>query len=570
MEWLFQNLASSLIYDLLKGGTVHFIQALRGEPQQRALHDVYKQAMTIALTETLSHATETDILQTKSEMSDLLKQLGVKHLLLDVALEERPITLNELLSEVDAGTNISPTSFAVLSRFLDELVVELRVQAEDDNSPLHNLVSLGKLESIQTILKQTITADIRDLKTLLERLIQQQQPVTNRRIPFMPDPPPDDFVMRSREYDASVAALVSKTHEAIAITAALRGAGGFGKTTLARAICHDQQVRDVFRDGILWVTLGENSGEQARVDQLLDLVTELTGGRPAVKTLDAAKAEFRQTLTERHVLLVVDDVWKKEHLEPFLTGGRHCARLVTTRYKDTLPDSAFQQNLDAMKIAEAVKLLGTKLPDGHTAELTALAGRLGEWPLLLRLVNGSLRQYLDIGDDLTEALRRADEALTRKGLTAFDRDDEESRNSAVRATLGVSIDLLRNAADRQRFNRLAIFDEDVDIPLVALEKAWGADDFTVRETCAKLLRAALLLRFDRGSIRLHDVVRSFLRGEHRASLTNWNTALLTAYNPDGKPWHTIPNDGYLYFQLAYHLKEAGQTDELHTLLTGSR
>ena len=48
--------------------------------------------------------------------------------------------------------------------------------------------------------------------------------------------------------------------EPVAITAALKGAGGYGKTTLAQALCHDQRIRDVFDDGILWVTLGENPG----------------------------------------------------------------------------------------------------------------------------------------------------------------------------------------------------------------------------------------------------------------------------------------------------------------------
>jgi hypothetical protein len=43
----------------------------------------------------------------------------------------------------------------------------------------------------------------------------------------------------------------------VAISAALRGAGGYGKTTLARALIHDVRVRGAFDDGILWITLGE-------------------------------------------------------------------------------------------------------------------------------------------------------------------------------------------------------------------------------------------------------------------------------------------------------------------------
>jgi len=36
-----------------------------------------------------------------------------------------------------------------------------------------------------------------------------------------------------------------------AIATALRGAGGFGKTTLALALCHDTEIQVAFSDGIL-------------------------------------------------------------------------------------------------------------------------------------------------------------------------------------------------------------------------------------------------------------------------------------------------------------------------------
>ena len=43
----------------------------------------------------------------------------------------------------------------------------------------------------------------------------------------------------------------------VVITTALQGAGGFGKTTLAMALCHDDDVITAFDDGVLWATLGE-------------------------------------------------------------------------------------------------------------------------------------------------------------------------------------------------------------------------------------------------------------------------------------------------------------------------
>ena len=50
--------------------------------------------------------------------------------------------------------------------------------------------------------------------------------------------------------------ILSEGREPVAITAALRGAGGFGKTELARLLCQDEEIEEAF-GGILWVTIGQ-------------------------------------------------------------------------------------------------------------------------------------------------------------------------------------------------------------------------------------------------------------------------------------------------------------------------
>jgi hypothetical protein len=92
------------------------------------------------------------------------------------------------------------------------------------------------------------------------------------RVPFMVDDLPEDFVSRPEEFDLLIHQLLDmEKEEPLAITAALRGAGGFGKTTLARALCHDERIQEVFDDGILWVTLGEKPGDIAgKVQDLIE------------------------------------------------------------------------------------------------------------------------------------------------------------------------------------------------------------------------------------------------------------------------------------------------------------
>ena len=73
------------------------------------------------------------------------------------------------------------------------------------------------------------------------------------------------------------------------ITTALRGAGGFGKTTLATALCHDPDIQTAFPDDILWIELGEQPPEE------LDLLNRQLAAiepdhRPAVTREEARES----------------------------------------------------------------------------------------------------------------------------------------------------------------------------------------------------------------------------------------------------------------------------------------
>jgi len=180
------------------------------------------------------------------------------------------------------------------------------------------------------------------------------------RVPFMCKDLPLDFVPRPNEFDALIMKLLDeKREEPLAITAALRGAGGYGKTTMAMALCNDERIQDAFDDGILWVTLGENPGNL--VGKLEDLIYTLSEKRPGFTSIDAASAHFAALLADRDILLVIDDVWNSTHLEPFLQGGNRCARLVTTRNEQVLRADVQRIQVDAMQEQEAVRLLGSGL-----------------------------------------------------------------------------------------------------------------------------------------------------------------------------------------------------------------
>jgi WD40 repeat protein len=397
-----------------------------------------------------------------------------------------------------------------------------------------------------------------------------ESPCQQKHVPFMVEDLPEDFVARPNEFNEIVARLLNeKQDSAIAIIAALRGAGGYGKTTLAKALCHNERIQEAFYDGILWVTLGENPGDlTGRVGDLIEI---LSGERSGFESSDAATFRLKELLSDRHMLIVIDDVWNIAHLKPFIQGGPECARLITTRDSSTLPESAERIPVDAMQKDEAVELLRTGLSPADGEALQKLAADLGEWPLLLKLVNSALREHVRSGLDIDSALDYVNEDLSELGLTAFDAEDPRKRDQAAAATLGLSLKHL-SEDERARYSELAIFPEDVDIPLYTLEKLWGTigglKPVHVRRLCSKLYhRLSLLHTYDAANqtIRLHDVVRKYLIIEKEEKLSSIHEQFLDAYG-HGK-WTDLPaTESYLWNHLAYHLVEAAREDELRKLL----
>jgi WD40 repeat protein len=385
-------------------------------------------------------------------------------------------------------------------------------------------------------------------------------------------PAPEPFVQRSEYAKVWDALLLDEPGAAgrattVGITTAIHGAGGFGKTALAIELCYDEQLRERYPDGILWATLGEEIDAAGRLARVRDLIRWWTEkDPPAFETVSAASAHLREELHGKRVLLVVDDIWRPEDVTPFQGLA---PLLVTTRDSRTLPSDAVQVHVDAMEVLEAVRLLGAGLPAGAEAELKTLAARLGEWPLLLKIVNRQLRDLVQKDGLAPErALREVVEALDAEGLTVFDREDLESRGQAVARTVGASLRRLAGE-DVSLFEQLAIFPEDKDIPLQILEKLWGSGSFATKKLCGQLHDLSLLLRFDRqaGTIRLHDVIRAYLLKRGESQLVAWHRRLLDACRPANGRWPDLPKDeSYLWNHLIHHLLGAGQSDVCRALL----
>jgi|GEM_PF-1671839 len=387
-------------------------------------------------------------------------------------------------------------------------------------------------------------------------------------------PRSEGFVLRP-ELEAVMAALTREPEEgahvptAVALTTALRGAGGFGKTALAQVVCEQEATRKRFPAGILWATLGQRLTEAQRLARVRDLLRWWTRREPSsYETLESAAAFLRESLSGHRVLLVLDDVWLLADVAPFAGLAAPAALLITTRNTRTLPTATQAVVVDALEVPRAVELLGQGLsPFPPASTLARLAGKLGEWPILLKLVNAQLREEYRAGVSADAALRVVEDALGEMGLTAFDREDEEARDLAVRRTVEASLQRL-SSEDRQRYAQLAVFPEDEHIPLAVLELLWEAEEQEVARLCRRLTEMSLLYRFDRVAhwIQLHDVMRAYLLREHRELIQSFHGALVDSYLSQEASQLGRDAESYFVAQLPYHLKESGRELELKNLL----
>ncbi|MFE6098012.1 NB-ARC domain-containing protein [Streptomyces massasporeus] len=396
---------------------------------------------------------------------------------------------------------------------------------------------------------------------------------------------PEWYVDRAQTRTA--AAAVCRGGRAVGITTSLWGAGGFGKTTLAQAVCARRRVRRHFRSRIYTVTIGRDvRGRAAVAAKVAEVTRFITGDTTEFDDPDLAGAHLGRLLDQRpRTLLLLDDVWEREQLEPFLKGGNRCVRLVTTRNPALLPAGASRIPVDQMSHAQARAVLTWNLPALPAALVEDLLQTTGRWALLLRLTNRLIAEQCAGGADSTAAAEGILNRLRGRGPAAVDDptaiwnlDDPRLRNQAVKASIEAATTLLPPGGP-DRFTELGIFAEDESIPVPVVALLWqasgGLTEDQTRSLCRDLERLSLLTlnRANGGTLGLHDVVRDYLRGDLGiAGLARSNGVLIDvvaatlppaqALDPTRpgteRAWWQL-SDGYLLDHLIEHLVAAGRT-----------
>lgn len=450
------------------------------------------------------------------------------------------------------------------------------------------VLRLGDYPLLPDELRLVHTEDFRDDSRFnfhLDNLVRQlSEPVPSLgQLIGVPSLPPH-YLARAERLNALRDALRVDLDQPVVIGGAaarvgVHGMGGIGKSVLAAALARDRKVREAFPDGIVWVPLGtlpDVPALQRRVHRDL-------GGDGAFDTEHQGRQALTELLADRSVLLVLDDVWRREDVDSFDVLAPRSRTLLTTRDMGLLLSlggaNGVRHIVDLLTDDEAFGLLALVvgvLRDRLPSEAAKIVAECGRLPLAVALCGGMIRRGLAWGAVLQQ-LRQA--RIDR----IADRHAVEPHHQSVWHAIHVSVEFLPGH-DRQRFIELAVFPSDEAIPEPAALALWAQtgqfDEWSSQELLTTLVERSLVQTTSSTTVAavagqarrfwLHDLILDYLR--HRiGDLRPLHDTVLAAYaNKCGSGWPSGPNDGYFFEHLLRHLNEAGRIDEAVQLLCDLR
>ena len=338
----------------------------------------------------------------------------------------------------------------------------------------------------------------------------------------------ENFIGRDTQL-AELHQLLQQNHQ-VAITAAVVGMGGVGKTELAIQYAR-QHLENTYTGGVCFI-----SG-----NSFIFEVMQFARPRffPKMDFTGFSEAEQLtycwQHWAEGEVLLIVDDViGYKQQVKPYLPGNPRFKVLLTTR--EAIPNVT-SLNLEVLHPDDALKLLKSIIGGDRIKAEPETAEELCEWlgylPLGLELVG----KYLAEDEDLS--LAEMQKRLQRKRLKHSSLQNEDE--TAVTAKLGVaaafelSWERLQEQPETQQLGcLLSLFSPDAILwDLVeTVYQSWQGEDIDledIEDSRRKLVKLSLFQRTKEKTYRLHQLLREFFRDklEEQKDATAMKQAFVT-------------------------------------------
>ncbi|MCG8927777.1 BTAD domain-containing putative transcriptional regulator [Lentzea sp. CC55] len=333
------------------------------------------------------------------------------------------------------------------------------------------------------------------------RRLHQQLLISDNAVPRQLPAPPPAFVGRAGER--------ATLDDAVSGVVVVGGPGGVGKTALVLRWAHDRA--HLFPDGQLHVNLRgfDPSAPPAQASVVLHGFLGALGVLPErmPDDLDSRSALFRERVSGRRMLVVLDNAWNEDQVRPLLPGGDTCLVVVSSRNRLTgltVAEQARPVTVPMLAVDEAIALLTQRLGGERLADTEAVHDLIrltAGLPLALSVV--AARALAHPGFPLRALVKELQDERGR--LDALDAGEPAS---SVRAVTSWSYHRL--SAPAARLFRLLGVHPGPDIDVTAASALAGAE---ARPLLAELTRAHVLDEPVPGRFASHDLLRAFARDE---------------------------------------------------------
>jgi DNA-binding SARP family transcriptional activator/tetratricopeptide (TPR) repeat protein len=290
---------------------------------------------------------------------------------------------------------------------------------------------------------------------------------------------------------------------------AIDGLPGVGKSTLAVQWAH--KVKKHFPDGHLFINLrgfDARGGVVAAEDALTRFLNVLGVAHRRVPVgAEAQTALFRTLMSQRRMLVVLDNALDAEQIRPMIPASPHCMVVVTSRNRLTslaAQDGAHLLTLDLPSPDEAREDLGRRLgsdrADTDPSAVDDIVSMCGRLPLALALVAAratALPEHplREIADDI------------RRDAGSLDAFGGDTPDSDLRAVFNASYRQL--SVDAARLFRLLPHHAGPDIGLAMATAVAGVPSRRAAELVGELTRTRLLTEHRPRRYVFHDLVRVY-------------------------------------------------------------
>jgi tetratricopeptide (TPR) repeat protein len=292
------------------------------------------------------------------------------------------------------------------------------------------------------------------------------------------------------------------------VISALSGTAGVGKTALAVHWAHS--VADRFPDGQLYVDMrGYGPGEPLAPARALASFLRALGltDRDIPYELAERAATYRTLLSNRRMLVVLDNVSSVEQVRPLLPAARGSLVLITSR--DSLAglvvrDGARRIDLDLLEPDEAEGLLRSLIgvrAEGEPAVVAELATLCSRLPLALRIAAEFAASRPDA--TLRELAAELADERTRLDLLDAGSDARSSISSVFSWSYRALVD-----PDARLFRLLGL-NPGVEFDSYGAAALGGMGLPQVRVCLEALARAHLIQRGPAGRYTMHDLLRGY-------------------------------------------------------------